>query len=164
TTINHTKLDNKALTSELLLREIIKILKKEFKGKLFDKQYEEIKAIVGDRQLVLGQTFYNACIHNNVDIDGLSDRVFRSYKWSPILAKQEFQTKLQAFIYPFVNSANDICEASGIEKSRFSRLQKGELKDLYAHEVYGLAKSCGIKPSQLFHFFYGDGERPIVGL
>ncbi len=36
--------------------------------------------------------------------------------------------------------------------------------DFYPYQVYALAKISQIQPSQLFDYFYGDGERPIIGL
>jgi len=34
----------------------------------------------------------------------------------------------------------------------------------YSYQVYALAKTLQIKPSQLFDYFHGDGERPIIGI
>ncbi|HAE69330.1 Uncharacterised protein [Sphingobacterium multivorum] len=34
----------------------------------------------------------------------------------------------------------------------------------YPYQVYALAKILQIKPSQLFDYFHGDDERPIIGL
>lgn len=36
--------------------------------------------------------------------------------------------------------------------------------DFYPYQVSALAKISQIKPSQLFDYFHGDGERPIIGL
>ena len=106
-----------------------------------------------DRQYVLGKVFYSVSKFLNIDIDHLCIKVFKDYKWLPLFNDGEFQTKIQAFIYPYVNSSNTISAAAGIEKTRFSRLQKGELEELYADEVYGLAKAFSLKPSQLFDYF-----------
>jgi len=150
------------LTSESLKDFCLKILKKELKGRKLEQRFKELSQLVGDRQYVLGKTFYSVSKFLNIDIDQLCIKVFKDYKWRPLSNVGEFQTKIQAFIYPYVNSSNTISAAAGIEKTRFSRLQKGELKELYADEIYGLAKAFGLKPSQLFDYFYGDGERPVV--
>lgn len=153
---------NNILTSEYLAGIVFKILKKQYKGKLLEKKLNEIKEIIGDRQFVLGQTFHSVCAFIQVGIDEFCEVVFDYYQWSTLFEEQEYKTKLQAFAYPHIKSANKIADAAGVERTRFSRLQKGELRELYASEVYGLAKSFGLKPSQLFNYFYGDRPRPTV--
>ena len=152
------------LTSETLKTLCFKILKKELKGRKLEQKFKELSQLIGDRQYVLGRVFYSVSKSLDIDIDLLCTKVFKDYKWLPLFNNVEFQTKIQTFIYPYVNSANNISVAAGIEKTRFSRLQKGELKELYADEVYGLARAFDLKPSQLFEYFYGDGERPVVGI
>lgn len=67
-------------------------------------------------------------------------------------------------IYPYLNSQNQISDSSKIIAKRFNRLFSGELNGLYADEIYGLSQALARKPSQLFEYFYGEGERPIIGL
>ena len=64
----------------------------------------------------------------------------------------------------YLNSQNQISESSKVSSKRFNRLFAGELKELYADEVYGLAKAFDLKPNQLFDYFYDNGERPVVGV
>ena len=152
------------LTSNELIDIVSKMLKKQYKGKLFEKKLDEIREIIGDRQYVLGQTFYSVSAYMQIDVDEFCDVVFDYYGWSALFEEQEYTTKLQAFVSPHIKSANKVADSSGIERTRFNRLQKGELKELYASEVYGLAKAFSLKPSQLFSYFYGNGKRPVVGV
>ncbi|TJZ60059.1 hypothetical protein FAZ15_14335 [Sphingobacterium olei] len=125
---------------------------------------ELISGIIGDRSFIMGKVFNAVANIAEIDIDLLCSELFEDYKWELVIDLSKAKTKLQAFIMIYANSNNSISTASGMEKSRFSRLQNGELQELYADEVYGLAKAFGLKPSQLFNYFYGDGERPVVGL
>lgn len=59
----------------------------------------------------------------------------------------------------------EIASAIGASGSRISRIRHAnDGTDFYPYQVYTLAKISQIQPSQLFDYFYGDGERPIIGL
>lgn len=45
-----------------------------------------------------------------------------------------------------------------------NKLQKEDQKIYIQGKFKGLAIAFGLKPSQLFNYLYGDGERPLVGL
>ncbi|MCX2681908.1 hypothetical protein OOZ15_18290 [Galbibacter sp. EGI 63066] len=63
---------------------------------------------------------------------------------------------------PTIRCTKYVASAANIENTRLSRLLSSEFIHLYPNEVYGLAKSISLEPSQLFHYFYGDGKRPVV--
>ncbi|MGE8425055.1 MAG: hypothetical protein ACN6PI_19625, partial [Sphingobacterium siyangense] len=59
----------------------------------------------------------------------------------------------------------EIASAIGASGSRISRIRHAtDETDFYPYQVYALAKISQIKPTQLFDYFYGEGERPVIGL
>ena len=143
---------------------VLKIISKEYTRKFKLEREDLVKGILGKRKLVLAESFYKVLHLLNVNIDASCDKLFGDHKYTPIDLKSESNNKLKDFLSPFVQDTKDVASASNIENSRLSRLLSGEFKHLYPNEVYGLAKSLGLKPSQLFHYLYGDGERPVVGV
>ncbi|WP_270089136.1 hypothetical protein [Sphingobacterium sp. SYP-B4668] len=125
---------------------------------------ETIDHIIGERNFITGKVFYNIANITKTDIDFLCDLFFSKYKWEIILNLDNAKTKLQAFLMIFSNSSNNISKSSGVEKSRLSRLQNGELKELYADEIFGLAKSLGTSPRLLFEYLYGEGKKLVLKL
>ncbi|MGA6119797.1 helix-turn-helix domain-containing protein [Sphingobacterium anhuiense] len=59
---------------------------------------------------------------------------------------------------------NYIEHNTGIDNVRLNKLLTDPKKRPYAEELNNIAKLMGIKSSQLFEYFYGDGERPVIGL
>ncbi|WP_437920416.1 helix-turn-helix domain-containing protein [Sphingobacterium sp. LRF_L2] len=99
-----------------------------------------------------------------IDIDDLCENVFHDHKWKKLDWSTFGTNHLKTFLTPFTFSQNSIAEYAGIEKARLSRVMNGLLETLYPHEVYGLAKAFDLNPSELFDYFYGNGEKPLVGL
>ncbi|MDG3584708.1 hypothetical protein OSR52_02425 [Galbibacter sp. CMA-7] len=94
----------------------------------------------------------------------MCDELFKKHKFTLLHLESDSNNKLKDFLSPFVQGTKDIASAANIENTRLSRLLSGEFIHLYPNEVYGLAKSLSLKPSQLFHYLYDDGKRPIVGV
>lgn len=125
-------------------------------------KYQSLISSLGDE--LYGKTFYTILKELEEDIDKASSTLFKDYNWTKIEKTELASTKLAQFISSITKSEAEIAEAAGIKKARFNRVKNSEVEDLYAWEVYGLAKALGLKPSQLFDYFYGDGERPVVGV
>ena len=142
------------------------ILKKRFKKPVeYREKLQTVSTLLSDSSPKLdGRVFYKVLKFLNEDIDKIC-KTFYSQNAAHILDSfKSTENRFINLISPFLNSQNQISESSQINSKRFNRLFAGELKELYADEVYGLAKAFDLKPSQLFNYFYGDGERPVVGV
>ncbi|MCL6220664.1 hypothetical protein [Zunongwangia pacifica] len=155
-------MNNNILSTDFFLKFIFKLISKEYSGKSKKKLENVIEDIVGTRNLVLAESFYNVTQLLNINIDVVCDKLFKDYKFKRLHLISESDNKLKNFLSPFVKGSKDIALAANIENTRFSRLLKGEFVHLYPSEVYGISKSLDIKPSQLFNYLYGDGERPKI--
>lgn len=146
-------------------RYIDSVLKKRTKSKSdFDNEKDQIQTLMASQDgKLFGNIFYLIINKIEEDIDKVCDILFHDYVWELLDDVKENETKLAKFIYHYTRSDEQIAKAAGIQPSQFNRVKNKKDKDFYAHEVFGLAKTCGLKPSQLFHYFYGDGERPVVG-
>lgn len=125
-------------------------------------KYQSLISSLGDE--LYGQTFYTILKRLEEDIDKACSTLFEDYNWTKIEKTTSAGTKLAQLVSSITKSETEIATAAGIKKVRFNRVKNSEVEDLYAYEVYGLAKSFDLKPSQLFDYFYGDGERPVVGV
>ena len=67
-------------------------------------------------------------------------------------------------LFDYFKPQNFIEDKTEIDNVRLNKLLTDPLKRPYAEELYNIAKLLQIKPSQLFEYFYGDGERPMIGL
>ncbi|QIH31632.1 helix-turn-helix transcriptional regulator [Sphingobacterium sp. DR205] len=141
-----------------------RILIEENKHNELSNVKDRIDSIIGDRKFVTGRVFYTVAQIVNIEIESLCNKVFNDNKFNLVIDFSKAKTKLQAFIMIYANSNNHISRASGIEKSRFSRLQNGEVQEIYADEVYALAKSFNISPSLLFEYLYGENKELLLKL
>ncbi|MDR6733804.1 MULTISPECIES: helix-turn-helix domain-containing protein [Sphingobacterium] len=141
-----------------------RILIEENKNNELSNVKGRIDSIIGDRKFVTGRAFYTVAQIVNIEIESLCNNVFKDNKFNLVIDFSTAKTKLQAFIMIYANSNNHISRASGIEKSRFSRLQNGEVQEIYADEVYALAKSFNISPSLLFEYLYGENKELLLKL
>jgi hypothetical protein len=142
----------------------LKIISKENSGKSKRALETQVEKIIGTRKVVLAHSFYTVSVLLNVDIDSLCDELFNNIKPTKLYPISESENKLSDFLSPFVQDIKVISSAVAIKNSRLSRLLSGEFKHLYPNEVYSMAIFFGLKPNQLFCYFYGEGERPIVGV
>ncbi|MBC9795120.1 hypothetical protein [Sinomicrobium weinanense] len=155
---------NNKLQTDYFLEFVLKIISKEYSGKSKRELETVVRDILGMRNLVLAESFYGVLQLLNMNIDVLCDKLFKDHKFTRLHLVSESGNKLKDFLSPFVQGTKDVASAANIENTRLSRLLKGEFMHLYPNEVYGLSKSLGLKPSQLFYYLYGDGERPVVGV
>jgi len=149
-----------------LFKEFISnILKKRFKISIeYRDKLQAISSILSESSPKLdGRVFYKVVKYLNQDIDTICKAFYRKNTAHILDSLKRTDNRFANLISPHLNSQNQISESSKISSKRFNRLFAGELKELYAEEVYGLAKAFNLKPSQLFEYFYGDGERPVVG-
>ncbi|MBD1431768.1 helix-turn-helix transcriptional regulator [Sphingobacterium sp. DN00404] len=143
---------------------VLKSLSKKFSGKEKRELELRIKELLGTRRNILARNFYDVITLLSLDIDLICEKLFKEHKFTPIRAVGDSSNKLRLFLSIFLQDITRIASATGIENSRLTRLLSGEFKNLYPDEIYGLAKAFGLKPSQLFDYFYGDGKRPVVGM
>ena len=111
-----------------------------------------------------GQVFYSILIHLDLNIDKTCKEYFKNSEARTLDSLECSDNLFRNLISPYINSQNHISNNSDILGKRFNRLFSGELTELYAHEVYNLSITLNTKPSQLFEYFYGGGERPLISL
>lgn len=155
---------NNKLRTDYFLKFALEIVLKEYTGESKLEYEVLVKDILGTRKFVLAESFYKVLQLLNVNIDVSCDKLFQNHTFTLLDLRPESNNKLKDFLSPLVQDTKDVASAAKINNSRLSRLLSGEFKHLYPNEVYGLAKSLGLKPSQLFYYFYGNGKRPIVGV
>jgi hypothetical protein len=155
-------IDNK-LETEFFSTFILKSISKRFSGKEKRDFELRVKELLGTRKNILARNFYDVITLLGLDIDLICEKLFKKHKFKLIRHVGDSSNKLRFFLSIFLQDVTQIALATGIENSRITRLLSGEFKNLYPDEVYGLAKAFDLKPSQLFEYFYGDGERPVVG-
>lgn len=123
-------------------------------------KYQSLISSLGNK--LYGKIFYIVLKDLEQDIDKACDTLFIDYKWNKIEGESE-GTKLAQLISSFARSEAQIASAAGIKKARFNRVKNDSDEDLYASEVYGVAKVLDIRPKLLFEYFYGEGNKPIIG-
>lgn len=155
--------DNK-LSNDRFLEFALEIVSKEYKGKTKLDLVTNIKDILGTRKFVLAEPFYHIVLMLNLDMDSVCEIMFKDHKLVTLNLVRESNNKLQDFLYPFINDSRIIASSANIEYTRLSRLLKGEFVNLYPNEVYGIAKSFNLLPNELFQYFYGRGDRPVIGI
>lgn len=111
-----------------------------------------------------GDVFYEILLYTGLDIDKLCVEYFIEKGSSVLTSLTSSENLFRNLISPHINSQNQFSKSSDIKDKRFNRLFSGELTDLYAHEVNDIAIALNTKPSLMFKYFYGNGERPIIGL
>lgn len=127
------------------------------------KLEKEIDKLLGTRSLILGKTFYDVIKLLNLNIDTVCFSLFPKVS-SKLNLFPESDNKIYNFISSYIGDLKLLSKATGIEYNRLTKLFNGEYKNAYPEDVNGIAIAFNLKPSQLFEYFYGDGERPIIGL
>ncbi|WP_286851734.1 MULTISPECIES: hypothetical protein [Sphingobacterium] len=159
-------IDNQRNRLEYFTNHISSLLKKKIKDKLeLKKMSNQISNFLNESSPKLdGRIFYKVLIFLGEDIDSFCIDYFNKHEGYILASLKKNGNLFHDLIYPYLNSQNQISDSSKIIAKRFNRLFSGELNELYADEIYGLSKALACKPSELFDYFYGDGERPIIGL
>lgn len=157
-------LKNNELYTDLFLDYLLKVITRNFTGKVKRELERQIEEFLGSRKLVLATTFYHALQALELDIDKTSEKFFKNHMFTLINLRPETDNRLRDFLAPHILGVKNVSVATNIEYTRLSRLLSGEFSHLYPNEVYGLAKAFSLNPSTLFEYFYGDGPRPVVGL
>lgn len=141
------------------------VIKKRTSNKSeYDREKDKYQSAISDLGSELyGRMFYLVLKDLGENIDDICNRLFKDHQWNHIADINRDHTKLAQFISLYTNSEMKVASAAGIEKGRFNRIKNDRKEDLYAWDVYGLAKAFRLQPSQLFEYFYGDGQRPVVG-
>lgn len=160
----YKKMTNSRLETEKFLKFILKISSKSLVGKEKRNLESDLKNRLGTRKHVHASTFFDTINLLNLDIDSLCEKLFNDDYFKEIDFSMQSGNKLKDFLSIYTRDVTSVAHSAGIENSRLNRLLSGEFKHLYPDEVYGLAKAFRVKPSQLFEYFYGDGERPVVGI
>ncbi|HWK99308.1 MAG TPA: helix-turn-helix transcriptional regulator [Parapedobacter sp.] len=157
--------DYKYIKIKEFRKYVDEILRRRFPRKTgFEKERDKIQdLIVAEGVELYGKMYYLVLCELQHDIDKACDDLFSDYSYERLEDLDDGATKLAQFLHDRTRSDRKISTAAGIEKGRLNRVKNGKTEDLYAFEVYGLAKAFNLKPSQLFDFFYGNGPRPVVG-
>lgn len=112
-----------------------------------------------------GLMFYLVLKELDADINIACEDLFHDYTYPGMKSPAEDLTKFAKFISGISLTDGEIASAIGASGSRISRIRHAnDGTDFYPYQVYALAKISQIQPSQLFDYFYGDGERPMIGL
>ncbi|WP_284180535.1 helix-turn-helix domain-containing protein [Sphingobacterium faecium] len=128
------------------------------------KLEKEIDKLLGTRGLVLGKTFYDVIKLLNLNIDTVCFTLFPKESSSKLNLFPESNNKIHNFISTYIGDLKLLSKTTGIEYNRLTKLFNGEYKNAYPEDINGLAIAFSLKPSQLFEYFYGDGERPVIEL
>jgi len=137
-------------------------LKSRFKKKLeLEEKEEELQKLIveygGD---LFGRMYYVVIEKLGDDIDDFCETLFFDHQYQ----KQEYininNSRLAKFLAFFTTSEIKIAKAANIEKGRLNRIKNTQNNndDLYAYEVYALAKSFNLLPSLLFKYLYGEDK------
>jgi len=158
--------DYKYIKIKEFRKYVDKVLKERCPRKAdFDKERDKIQdIIVAEGPELVGKMFYLVIQELQHDVDTACDDLFSDYSYERLEGLDDRATKLAQFLHDRTRSDRKIAAAANIEKGRLNRVKNGKIEDLYAFEVYSLAKAFGLKPSKLFDYFYGDGPRPVVGV
>lgn len=142
------------------------ILDKKHKGKFhYSELKEEIESVLETEPLKLsGKSFHKVVLILKEDIDEVCKQFFKGYPAVKLASLKGHSNKMQSLFGPIINSKSQLGSAARIKDFRLTEIFNNGSEAMYAYEVYGLAIAAGLKPSQLFHYFYGDGERPVVGV
>ncbi|MCW8310846.1 hypothetical protein K7A41_06395 [Sphingobacterium sp. InxBP1] len=142
------------------------ILEKKFRGKF---NYSEIKSQIentldNETSKLTALSFYKVLKIINEDIDKTCIAFFKGHTAYKLESLNHNANKLSNLFTPLLNSRKDLSKASSIKETRLGEIFEKRFDQLYAYEAYGLSVAAGLKPSQLFEYFYGDGERPMIGM
>ncbi|MDR2273898.1 MAG: hypothetical protein LBF27_23525 [Sphingobacterium sp.] len=139
--------------------DLSKVKKEDKKDKIQDL----IASNGGD--IFSGRMFYLVLKELDRDINIACEDLFHDYTYPGLRSPTENLTQFAKFISGISLTDGEIAFAIGASGSRISRIRHAnDETDFYPYQVYALAKISQIKPSQLFDYFYGDGERPVIGL
>lgn len=121
----------------------------------------KVNKLFNDKNTLLyADEFYKIikCTHLNFDVS--CDKIFQSSQIkSP---DNKWESKLGQLLFNVFKPQSYLENATGIKNVRLNKLLTNTYKRPYAEELYIIAKLLEISPSQLFEYFYGDGERPII--
>ena len=141
------------------------------KSKLNKDNKEETKDRIQDlitkngSDKFFGKMFYITLTELKKDIDIACEDLFHDYEYEGIKPTNKNNSKFSIFVSGISLNDADIANAIGASGSRVSRVRNNtDETDFYPYQVYALAKISNILASQLFDYFYGDGERPVIGL
>ncbi|WP_144243374.1 helix-turn-helix domain-containing protein [Sphingobacterium sp. ML3W] len=120
------------------------------------------KLYIEKTTLLYADEFYRVIKSTTLDFDYSCEEIFKNSN------NKEFNNKwkstLGILLFDYFKPQNYIEDNTGIDNVRLNKLLTDPKKRPYAEELNNVAKLMGIKPSQLFEYFYGDGERPVIGL
>lgn len=110
------------------------------------------------------RTFFNVIKYLELDLKTICNLFFRTIPSIELKSIKSSGNKLKNLLGPYFNSKLELVSASGIKETTLNELFENKFDRIYAYEVCAIAISFGIEPHILFNYFYGDGERPIIGL
>ncbi|SFT15823.1 helix-turn-helix domain-containing protein [Sphingobacterium wenxiniae] len=112
--------------------------------------------------LVYADEFYRIIKCTPLDFDKSCEEIFKGDVITTF--ENKWRSKLGTFLFEYIRPQNYLSETTGIDSVRLNKLLKETNKRPYAVELYLIAKVLKIKPSDLFKYFYGDGDKPIAGV
>ena len=123
----------------------------------------KVNKLFNDKNTLLyADEFYIIIKSINLEFDSSCDKIFQSSQiTSP---ENKWESKLGQLLFDIFKPQSYLENATGIKNVRLNKLLTDINKRPYAEELYLIAKLLQLKPSQLFEYFYGNGERPIIDL
>ncbi|WP_312330782.1 hypothetical protein [Sphingobacterium sp.] len=110
------------------------------------------------------KTFFNVIKSLELDLKIICNLFFKTIPSTKLKSIKSSKNKLENLLGPYFNSKLELVTASGIKETTLNELFDNKFDRIYAYELSAIAISFGIEPHVMFNYFYGDGERPIIGL
>lgn len=110
------------------------------------------------------KTFFNVIKSLELDLEIICNLFFKTIPSTKLKSIKSSKNKLEDLLGPYFNSKLELVTSSGIKETTLNELFDNKFDRIYAYELSAIAISFGIEPHIMFNYFYGDGERPIIGL
>jgi len=126
------------------------------------KQVESL--LEAETTRLTGKTFFVITTSLGLNLADICKQFFKNIPSTKLKSLKSSENKLEDLFGIFFNAKTDLVTASCIMETTLNELFKNKFDRIYAYEVCALAIAFGIEPHILFEYFYGDGERPVIGL
>lgn len=160
------KLDYKLYSTISFHSFLKKYVNETYKNRpILSQKIEAIDSLLEKETAKLtAKTFFNVIKSLELDLKIICVLFFKTIPSIKLTSIKPSENKLNDLLGPYFNSKLELVTASGIKETTLKELFDNKFNRIYAYEVCAIAISFGIEPHILFEYFYGDGERPVIGL
>ena len=132
---------------------------------LLNQKMQQVESLLeGETTRLTGKTFFTITNLLDLNLAHICTQFFKNLPSTKLKSFKRSDNKLEDLFGIFFNVKTDLVNASCIMETTLNELFKNKFNRIYAYEVCALAIAFDIEPHILFEYFYGDGERPIIGL